>query len=169
MLYLGIHIHKMKKIITALIVTYTQFIYANCVYSDGKDKFIVSLGEQRSKTKLKVYKQGKIVFTEKKSLEQVEQYNTKKFMEFLEKEGLEFWLVQHKKALSTLSSHKIVYYHDKYSHWFNLAFQTQDGSAYGFIHFNYYSEKPYQYEVTLNMNGKVVVDNLMILKKEKGR
>ena len=151
-----------------VIILFTQTVSSQVIYSDGQDDFIVSLGEHK-RNLLKVYKQGKITFMNKQSLQQVEQYNTQKFMNFLEKEGLEFWLVHHKTALSQLTPQKLFYYYDAYSSWFNLAFQSQDGSVYGFIHFNHYSKQPCQYEVTVNINSKIVEDNLMIVKKEKHR
>lgn len=163
--------------ILILLILFLELNKAIIVFKDKDHIKTISLGEYNSKSKLKVYKNEKIAFVETKGLTQSDQYNTKQFIDFLDKSKLEFKLLvksgleiklyreqlylQNKDEKKSQRLDVDFYYYKGNSIGFYLAFKSKNNEIYGFISYNY-GVVPYEYSINLKTKNKILSAPLSI-------
>ncbi len=132
-------------------------IYANIIFTDGKESNILDLGERNHIGELKVFNRGKIYFINEDKLKQVSQYDAEAFITFLDENNLSFqclldneWNIEIDKNNLYLRNkkqkvfRKLVlnfYYYSGNRTGFYCAFKTKNHEIYGFITYKYKSVK----------------------------
>ena len=167
--------------ILIVLLLFLELLQSNIILSDKSNTELVSLGEYQDNSKLKVYKNGKIVFVDIKDLKQTDQYSTEKFLSFLDKHNLEFQLllenkwdiriyrkkiyIKTKKEKAYSVSDLNFYYYRGNSTGFYCAFKAKKSDVYGFITYRYKS-MPHEYSMDVKV-GKDIFSAALTINQHK--
>jgi len=143
--------------ILILLILFLELSKSIIVFRDKENIEVVSLGEYNSESKLKVYKNEKIVFMDENNLKQFDQYNTEEFIRFLDDKKLAFqclldnkWNIEiyRNKFYIKTKKQKVFraldlnfYYYVGNSTGFYCAFKTKNNEIYGFLTYKYKAVK----------------------------